>query len=263
MQDSDRSLRVEAWWLWWDLHVPVSMLGDRRLCKKAAASFWSPKVCSACVCQCYCVHKIVNCWWWDSGSSIWGHISHVSHLILHIFLVSIHGLDFHLLHVTMVTGTCTMYTVPLMSQYTLRSQLFWFNPYCSDLSFCKDETTDFIDALGFCLLARLSEFVITHLPRYNDVISKQCVSNYRPNELKTNSCCCKRKKCGNDMVILSHSWRHNTAQHQTFSWWAPDTCCKDFSWIQVEIPGLHLFQTLKMRSFESIFGYVAKSKMYG
>ena len=24
------------------------------------------------------------------------------------------------------------------------------------------------------------------------------------------------------------------------SWWAPETCCKDFSWIQVEIPEIHI-----------------------
>ena len=40
------------------------------------------------------------------------------------------------------------------------------------------------------------------------------------------------------MAILSYPWHHNTAQHQnSLSWWAPEACCKDFSWIQVEITG--------------------------
>ena len=39
------------------------------------------------------------------------------------------------------------------------------------------------------------------------------------------------------MAILSYLSHHNTAQYKNDSLWAPENCCKDFSWIQVEIPG--------------------------
>ena len=38
------------------------------------------------------------------------------------------------------------------------------------------------------------------------------------------------------MVIPWYLWCHNTAESQIFSWIAPEICCKDFSWVQVEIP---------------------------
>ena len=40
----------------------------------------------------------------------------------------------------------------------------------------------------------------------------------------------------NNMTILSYSWRYDTAKYQVFSWWSPDTRCKDFLLTKVANP---------------------------
>ena len=71
----------------------------------------------------------------------------------------------------------------------------------------------FFYSLGFVPFS--SDFGCYHSPpSENDIISKQCVSNYPPNETPTSEV--SNEKCGNNMTILSSSWHHNTDQYQTF-----------------------------------------------